>query len=156
MKRCIFCLASLLICTTASTQETNYTAQLGTGVAFGPSSFYLVGSGEYKITPLFSIGPMIQAGIRNHFSAIIPTANFRLTIPCGYDKIKASFVNGFGWMNREVFGTSFNHFDYVLGIQGDYLITNRITAGAGFHWNITSSNIQRTYGALFAQASYRF
>src|SRR5262245_59824103 len=111
MKKYILICCSLFVFSVAIAQEKRYSTQLSMGIGFGPETYYIAGSGEYYLTKLFSLGPMIQSGLTENFTVIIPTLNFRLDLPVWpWKEVKTSLVTGVGWMYREVFGTSFEHY----------------------------------------------
>jgi len=150
---CVFFLLSV----TSVRAADRFTAQLGTGLGFTPSSFYLAGTAEYKMDSHFSVGPMLQYGTKTGYRATIPTLNARLSFSfLPENRMAVSFFSGFGWFFRTFTGLSVDHFDFVTGILGDYRLTDRLSLGIGFNLNVTSSSVQRTYKALVSMVSYQF
>ena len=140
-------------------------ARLGAGASFGPQTFLMASTIEYRPDPYFSFGPGVQWGLSNTTDIFFPTFGGRFILPrsfwnrqWGERKLgfEASLRVAMGAVFREVNGFRFEDFGFETGINADFFITQDVFIGAGAIATITSANDESSFSSFLGTVGVLF
>jgi hypothetical protein len=134
-----------------------YNLKLGLGATLGPETPLILVNAEYNVDRFLGFGLMLQAGMGSQKKMFQPTVGGRFNVPLfPTERVNLSIQTGVGFVNRSAFGSSFTNFAYEFGGDVDVYILKELTVGLGAIVNVTSSRVERSFGSLYASASYRY